>query len=371
MKAETDLHIHAKELKSQTELKHLLKDEQRNSSMIVELPGLAFDYSRQFMTAKTQQLLMNLAKEKRLMEKIQMMASGAHINVTEDRAVMHMALRARATIPSSSDAETLLPDGPAPSADAFTVDGVNVVTDVLNVQESIRVFAERVRSGQIRGATGKTLDTVLCVGIGGSFLGAKFVYEALRCDATGGAAQACAGRQLRFLANVDPVDAARALEGADPERMLVVVCSKTFTTAETMLNARTVREWMLRALVAKGATEQAIVANHFAACSTNVPACEAFGLRGERVFPFWDWVGGRYSVTSAVGLLPLALHFGWPQVQAFLAGARYVGATSFPCIVHPHISPHYLCPHINIHIINIYILTKRLYPPAATWTVTS
>jgi len=155
-----------------------------------------------------------------------------------------------------------------------------------------------------------------------SYLGVEYVYEALRKDSSAG--PACSGRTLRFLANVDPTDVARALEGLDPEQTLVVVISKTFTTAETMLNARTAREWLLAGLGAAGVTPSAIVAAHMCAVSTAVPLVTAFGISPEAIFGFWDWVGGRYSVCSAVGVLPLSLHFGTPCVEEFLAGAHSV-----------------------------------------------
>lgn len=219
------------------------------------------------------------------------------------------------------------------------VDGANVVPDVHAVLDRIAAFAGDVREGRARGVTGKPITSVVSIGIGGSYLGVEFVYEALRREGT--AAAAAEGRRLRFLANVDPVDVARALEGLDPETTLVIVISKTFTTAETMLNARTARDWLVRSLSSKspaagaadggaaggaggGASAAAIVAAHMAAVSTNLAATGAFGIAPERVFGFWDWVGGRYSVCSAVGVLPLALHFGFPIMHRFLAGAHAV-----------------------------------------------
>jgi len=152
----------------------------------------------------------------------------------------------------------------------------------------------------------------------------EFVYEALRKEAS--AAAACDGRRLRFLANVDPVDVSRACEGLDPETTLVVVISKTFTTAETVLNAKTLRDWLVRSIsaTAPGVSQAAMVAHHVAAVSTNIPATTAFGINPDNVFGFWDWVGGRYSVCSAVGVLPLALHYGFDTMERFLAGAHSV-----------------------------------------------
>lgn len=217
----------------------------------------------------------------------------------EDRAVMHVALR-------------------APKGKVLMVDGADVVPDVHAVLKKIADFTERVRNGSWLGATGKKLTSVLCIGIGGSFLGPEFVFEALKTDPTGSVT--AAGRSLRFLANVDPVDVARALSGLEAESTLVVVVSKTMTTAETMLNARTVREWMLSSI--KGAAPADIIRQQFIACSSAIPKAVDFGISSDNVFGFWDWVGGRYSVCSAVGVVPLALQYGFPVVEQFLAGAH-------------------------------------------------
>ena len=198
------------------------------------------------------------------------------------------------------------------------VDGRNVTDDVHEVLSSIEAFTDRVRSGEFVGATGQPLTNVVSVGIGGSYLGSEFVYQSLRCDDVAGAA--CEGRQLRFLANVDPVDVSRAIEGLDPANTLVVICSKTFTTAETMLNARTIRQWLVSAF--PDVDEATVVRQHVVAASASIEKTRAFGISDENVFGFWDWVGGRYSVCSAVGILPLALHFGMPVMSEFLAGAH-------------------------------------------------
>lgn len=227
----------------------------------------------------------------------QLMARGEHLNVTEDRAVAHMALR-------------------APTGIAMPVDGEDVVPAVHEVLDRVAAFSEAVRDGKHTGVTGKTLNSVIAIGIGGSYLGPEFVAEALRHDPDGYAA--AAGRNLHFLANVDPVDFARAVEGFDPERTLVIVVSKTFTTAETMLNARTVKAWLTQAL----GTDPAVTAKHMIAVSANVPGAVDFGIAEDNVFGFWDWVGGRYSVCSAVGVVPLALQYGMPLVRQFLAGAH-------------------------------------------------
>jgi glucose-6-phosphate isomerase len=257
--------------------------------------SLELDFSRQLATPETLKLLLELAQAAKLPERIQAMARGEHINSTEDRAVLHMALRAS-------------------PEDRFEVDGEDVLSEVHQVLRRIRTFSEQIRSGTHKGATGKALTSVLAIGIGGSYLGPEFVAEALRTAPS--CAQTAQGRTLRFLANVDPIDVTRALDQLDPETTLVVIVSKTFTTAETILNARTVRHWLV-----KNMGEQA-VAKHMVAVSTNLEGVANFGINPDNVFGFWDWVGGRYSVCSAVGVLPLALHYGWDPVAAFLEGAR-------------------------------------------------
>jgi len=240
---------------------------------------------------------------------------------------------------------------------AFHVDGANVVPEVHSVLDRIGAFAGEVRAGRVVGVTGKPLTDVVSIGIGGSYLGVEFVYEALRRESS--AAGAAEGRRLRFLANVDPVDVGRALEGLDPATTLVIVVSKTFTTAETMLNARSVRDWLVRSLSGSGgATEAAVVAAHMAAVSTNLAATSAFGISPERVFGFWDWVGGRYSVCSAVGVLPLSLHFGFPQMQRFLAGAHAMD-------VHFQHAPHTHNLPVLLGLLGVWNASFLAYPARA------
>jgi glucose-6-phosphate isomerase len=287
---------HAAEMK-RLHLRDQLQDEDRCAGMRVEAEGIVLDYCRQNATPETMRMLIGLANEAKLADKLKAMANGEKINTTENRAVLHLALRAGAK-------------------QKILVDGVNVVPEVHKVQHAIKAFAEQVRAGKRKGATGKKLTDVVAVGIGGSYLGPDFVAEAIRTDPA--CAKAAAGRRLRFLANVDPIDVARATEGLDPATTLVVVISKTFTTAETMLNARTLRAWLVKKLGQKA------VAKHMVAVSTNLTAVAEFGIDPANAFGFWDWVGGRYSVCSAVGLLPLALHYGWAPVEAFLGGARAI-----------------------------------------------
>jgi len=280
-----------------THLRDLIQDEERCKSLVWDVNGIYLDMCRQRVTGDTMEKLFDLAEAAHLKDKIDAMFGGEHINNTEDRGVLHVATRARR--------DQVIMEG-----------GKNVVPDVWEVLDKIKDFTERVRSGEWVGATGKPLKNVVAVGIGGSFLGPLFVHTALRTNQE--AAEFAYGRTLRFLANVDPIDVARALNGLDQEETLVVIISKTFTTAETMLNARTVRQWIVSAL-----GEEA-VAKHVVAVSTNVKLVKEFGIDPENAFAFWDWVGGRYSVCSAVGVLPLALQYGFDQVEQFLLGANNI-----------------------------------------------
>lgn len=276
-------------------LRDLLMDSARCSAMVASHNGFLLDYSRQRLTTDTISALFNLGNAVNLAGKISSMFAGEKINSTEGRAVLHVALR-------------------APKTSSITVDGTDVVSSVHTVLEKIKGFSDQIRSGAWVGATGKPLTDVVAVGIGGSYLGPEFIFEALRMDPKSSAA--AAGRRLRFLSNVDPVDAARAKEGLNPETTLVLVISKTFTTAETMLNARTMRAWIVDALGPDA------VAKHMVAVSTNLKGVEEFGINPDNAFGFWDWVGGRYSICSAVGVAPLALQYGFDIVSDFLAGAH-------------------------------------------------
>ncbi len=212
------------------------------------------------------------------------MFSGKLINQTEGRAVLHTALR--------------VPKGTPP----ILVGDTNVVPEVHAVLDRIFDFARKIRSGESAGITGKPISNVVSIGIGGSYLGPEFVFEALKTDPA--AAVEAKGRTLRFLANVDPVDVSRALNGLEPEATLVIVVSKTFTTAETMLNARTVRSWLEKAAGANGWDVAETLKKHMVAVSTNIAAAAEFGIAEDNVFGFWDWVGGRYSVSTTSALFP-------------------------------------------------------------------
>ena len=267
------LEIHAKE--NNWNLKELLDDESRCEEFFTSLgESVHLDFSRQLMSTQTLRLLENLAQAADLRGKIEKMFSGEKINVTENRAALHVALRS-----------------------------ANPPPEVSVVKDRIKQFSSQLR------AKGELTD-VVCVGIGGSYLGPEFVFESLRT------LYPQPGRKLRFLANVDPIDVARALEGLDPAKLLVIIISKTFTTAETMLNARTLKEFLLNKVGPDAVKKQMV------AVSTALDKTKAFGISDENVFGFWDWVGGRFSGTSAVGLLPLSVHFGWDICEQFLNGAR-------------------------------------------------
>lgn len=289
-----DLKAHVADVE-QTHLKDLMMDENRCDELTAEHNGVFLDFSRERLIDGTLDKLFALAQRASLREKIASMFDGQHINVTEDRPALHVATRAR-------------------REQRIYVDGKNVVPEVWDVLDRIKDFTDRVRNGEWLGVTGKKLTNVVTVGIGGSFLGPLFVHYALRTNQE--CSEAARGRHLRFLANVDPIDVARALNELDQEETLVVVVSKTFTTTETMLNARTVRRWLVSHL------GEHAVEKHMVAVSTNTKLVKEFGIREENMFGFWDWVGGRYSVCSAVGMLPLSLQYGFENMKTFLEGAN-------------------------------------------------
>ena len=260
---------------------------------------LHVDLSKNLITPETVELLVKLAEEVKLEQAREAMFSGEHINVTEDRAVLHTALRR--------------PEGYTP---ALTVDGQDVDADVHAVLKKIYAFAERVRNGEWTGITGKRIETVVNIGIGGSDLGPVMVYEALKPYAD-------AGITARFISNIDPTDVAEKVSDLDPETTLFIVASKTFGTLETLTNARVAREWLISSLREAGALEgkeaSEAVAKHFVAVSTALDKVAAFGIDPENAFGFWDWVGGRYSVDSAIGT-SLAIVLGPKVFAEFLAG---------------------------------------------------
>ena len=293
---------HAAELKAGFTLKEAFaSDPERVAKLSFDMDDLHFDLSKNLVTDKTVGLLADLARVVKLEERRDAMYAGEHINTTEDRAVLHTALRR-----------------PASDKGKLIVDGQDTVADVHEVLDRMYAFAERVRSGEWKGVSGKKIEHLVSIGIGGSDLGPVMVYEALKPYAD-------AGIDCRYISNIDPNDAAEKLRGLDPETTLVIIVSKTFTTLETLTNAREVKTWMLEQLQAAGAIdgsdEQAAdaIKKHFVAVSTNLELVAEFGIDPANAFGFWNWVGGRYSVDSAVGL-SLIVVFGPARFQEFLEG---------------------------------------------------
>src|SRR3984957_3488931 len=275
---------------SKLHLRQLFADDaKRGERFTVEAVGLFLDYSKNRITDETLQLLLQLAEESGLRARIDAMFRGERINITEKRAVLHVALR-------------------APRDASIVVDGENVVPKVHAVLDRMADFSGRVRSGEWKGHTGKRIRNVINVGIGGSDLGPVMAYEALKfySDRT---------MTFRFVSNVDGTDFAEAVQGLDPAETLFIISSKTFTTLETMTNAQTARAWLLGGL---GGDEKSI-AKHFVAVSTNTKEVEKFGIDTANMFEFWDWVGGRYSMSSAIGLSTMVA-VGPDNFQAMLKG---------------------------------------------------
>ena len=264
-------------------------DPQRGTKLAAQACGLYLDYSKNRITDETLRLLLGLAEERGLRGRIDAMFRGEKINITENRAVLHVALR-------------------APRGSKIMVDGEDTVPGVHEVLDKMASFAERVRSGAWLGHTGHKIRNVINIGIGGSDLGPVMAYEALKFYSD---------RALRceFVSNVDSDDFAEAVRGLDPAETLFIISSKTFTTLETMTNAHTAREWVLRGL---GGDESAI-AKHFVAVSTNAEKVREFGIDTANMFGFWDWVGGRYSMDSAIGLSTMVA-VGPENFRAMLAG---------------------------------------------------
>jgi glucose-6-phosphate isomerase len=265
------------------------EDPKRGERLALEAAGLYLDYSKNRVTDETLKLLLQLAEEGGLRTRIDAMFSGEKINITENRAVLHVALR-------------------APKGASIVVDGENVVPQVHVVLDKMSDFSDRVRRGDWKGHTGKRIRNVINIGIGGSDLGPVMAYEALKNYSD-------RSMTFRFVSNVDGTDFAEAVHDLDPAETLFVVSSKTFTTLETMTNAHTAREWSLAGL---GGDTKA-VAKHFVAVSTNAEKVAEFGIDTANMFGFWDWVGGRYSMDSAIGLSTM-LAIGPENFRALLAG---------------------------------------------------
>ena len=272
------------------QLRQLFADDAtRGERLAVEAIGLYLDYSKNRVTGDTLKLLFDLAKESGLRERLEAMFRGDKINITENRAVLHVALR-------------------APKGQSIMVDGKDVVPEVHAVLDAMSQFSDRVRSGDWKGHTGKRIRNVINVGIGGSDLGPVMAYEALKHYSQ---------RDLtfRFVSNVDGTDFAEAVLGLDPQETLFIISSKTFTTLETMTNAHTARSWLLAGL----GNDESSVGKHFVAISTNAEAVKKFGIDTANMFGFWDWVGGRYSMDSAIGLSTM-LAIGPDNFRSMLDG---------------------------------------------------
>ncbi len=265
-------------------------DSKRGERFTADDVGIFLDYSKQRINDDTLRLLLQLAEQSGLRDRIDAMFRGERINITENRAVLHVALRAPRNAPP------------------IVVDGQNVVLQVHDVLDKMTAFSNRVRSGEWKGHTGKPIRNFINIGIGGSDLGPVMAYEALK---------RYSDRSLtfRFVSNIDGTDFAEAVGGLDPAETMFIVSSKTFTTLETMTNAHTARAWLLNAL----GTDEKAVARHFVAVSTNAEAVRHFGIDTANMFGFWDWVGGRYSMDSAIGLSTM-LAIGPENFNAMLAG---------------------------------------------------
>jgi glucose-6-phosphate isomerase len=284
----TALEQHYEQIKGR-HLRDLFADDaNRGERLTAEGSGLFLDYSKNRVTDDTIKLLIDLAQQSGLTERTQAMFSGERINVSENRSVLHVALR-------------------MPKGSSLIVDGVNVVDEVHEVLDRMSAFAERVRSGDWKGHTGKPIRNIVNIGIGGSDLGPVMAYEALRHytrrDLT-----------FRYVSNVDATDFVEATRDLDPAETLFIVSSKTFTTIETMTNAGSARDWALSAL-----TDESAIAKHFVAVSTNAEKVSAFGIDTDNMFGFWEWVGGRYSMDSAIGLSTM-LAVGPDGFSEMLAG---------------------------------------------------
>ena len=284
----TALDVHFTKIRNLNLKQLFAQDPERGLHFALEALDLYFDYSKHRITGETLHLLIRLAEESGLRQQIDAMFAGGKINVTERRAVLHVALR-------------------APKSEQIFLDGKDVVPEVHAVLDKMAAFAGQIRSGNWKGHTGKRIRNVINIGIGGSDLGPVMAYEALRYYSQ---------RDLtfRFVSNVDGTDFVEATRDLSAEETLFIVCSKTFTTLETMTNAHTARQWALNAL-----EDEKAVARHFVAVSTNTAKVEEFGIDTANMFSFWDWVGGRYSMDSAIGLSTM-IAVGPEQFQAMLCG---------------------------------------------------
>lgn len=281
---------HGEQMKSVHLSRLFEQDPERASAFTQQVAGLLVDYSKQRVTGETLDLLQQLAAERGVLARRDAMYAGEKINTTENRAVLHIALRNRSNHP-------------------ILVDGKNVMPEVNAVLQRMRRFTDSVHEGRWLGYTGERITDVVNIGIGGSDLGPRMVCEAL-------ASHALPGIRVHFVANIAPSEIASLLKTLDPSRTLFVIASKTFTTQETLTNAHTARRWFL-----DHAMDESAVEKHFVAVSTNLEAVAKFGINTDHMFGFWDWVGGRYSLWSAIGL-PIALYIGMDGFERLLEGAH-------------------------------------------------
>lgn len=292
-------------------------DPERASKFSTQFETIFLDYSKNRITAETLDLLIQLAEEAGLKEKIQAMFEGAKINKTENRSVLHVALR------NISD-EGIASEG-APRNDEIVVDGVNVMEEINSVLDRMGQFSEKVRSGQWVGYSGKRIKNIINIGIGGSDLGPVMAYEALKKYSD-------RNLTVRFISNIDGTHFYESTQDLNPEETLFIIASKTFTTQETMTNAETAKEWVINGAkgitsddsqILRSAQDDSPVARHFVALSTNLEEVSKFGIAGENMFPFWDFVGGRYSLCSAIGL-PVMIAIGFENFKKMLEGFHSV-----------------------------------------------
>lgn len=283
------LSAHADQLKSQHMKALFAADDKRFDKFSLQLPNFLFDYSKNLITDETKAALLALAKDAEVEAWRSRMFAGEHINATEDRAVMHVALRDKSVNP-------------------IMIDGADARPAVNAELERMRKLSEKLRSGAWVGYTGKTITDIVSIGIGGSNLGPLMACEALK-------AYSDKRFNIHFASNIDGVQIAEVLEGLNPETSLFVISSKTFTTQETMTNARTAEQWFMKA-----AGDKSAIAKHFVAVSTNRKLVTAFGIAEENIFDMWDWVGGRFSLWSAIGL-PIVLFLGYELFDELLQGA--------------------------------------------------
>ena len=288
LSAWNDLKQHAEELRGKHLRELFASDAARGEKFRVEAEGIYLDYAKNRITDKTMKLLLDLAAQSGLRERIDAMFRGEKINITEDRAVLHVALR-------------------APKSASIKVDGEDVVPEVHKVLDRMSAFADRVRNGEWKGHTGKPIKNVINIGIGGSDLGPVMAFEALRHYTR-------RDMNFRFVSNVDGTDFAEATHDLAADETLFIISSKTFTTLETMTNAHTARKWALESL-----KDEKAIAKHFVAVSTNAGEVTKFGIDTANMFGFWDWVGGRYSMDSAIGLSTM-LAVGPENFRKLLAG---------------------------------------------------